>query len=144
MTTEHEAAIERVKRYQSEPQHDDAAMDYGEDRYITDLEALASAHIAHLEAEAQRKRERYEWTREAPTKAGMHWMTYAGEDWDIALRMVRIRHVEDAQGVRTEIQVGFTWTDTRDDMFREALWCGPMPNPGAPSLDLLAALKGEA
>lgn len=155
MTTELDAAIERVKLVR-DCEKTDARMtcllffyENGNNRrveavnkYAADLETIANAHIAYLEAEAERKRERYEWTREPPAKAGMYWMTYAGEDWDIALRMARIRQVEDSQGARTEIQVGFTWTNTRDDMFRDALWCGPMPNPGVPSLDLLAALRG--
>ena len=109
MTTELEAAIERVKRVRD-----------GESPcpwFTVDCVRLASAHIAHLEAEAERKRERAEPVTAEWLNTRFPWLM----DFDF----------HEAFEQFFEFPSGAKEGD-------------PLPRTKGQVLDLLAALRGEA
>lgn len=128
MTTELDAAIERWNNTAGFDGVDDADC-------IDDLYALASAHIAHLEAEAERKRERAE-------PIGFHSLVNSG-----------FTKLDDGVWLHYGVQPKLLLTFTDNGDFAQ-LSSGDYDESGKESrvevtsmgqvLDLLAALRGEA
>ena len=129
MTTELEAAIERVKRYFA-GEHPYETHDDETEPFRTDCITIASAHIAHLEAEAERKRERAEAVTAERLKAlgFVEVESDMGPDYDNHLERGRLNLWE--------------FNRTGQWLVNEADWMSL--NSMGQVLDLLAALRGEA